>query len=106
MTRTPTPSRGHWAGAVASTVMLAAIYVPALARGRLSGSYESFTHPWGNGLADLAVLFLVLAALWNVTRLLRPARSRQRLAALGLLSLPVWIACHFAYWWWETGRSL
>jgi hypothetical protein len=79
-------------------VALGFVYIQALARGRLLGTYSSFSHPWGGIGSDILIFGLCSVSIVLLRPFVRQGSRPQRVCALVLAILPVLVVGHFFAW--------
>jgi hypothetical protein len=77
---------------------LVLLYLRALAGAALSGHFTMFAHPWANISSDLLIFVLCAASLVALRTFVFSGSRLQRLGALLLAMLPVWVVIHFLWW--------
>ena len=87
--------RARLVAACGCFVALALLYIPALAAAAVAGTYSSFVHPWRSVPLDVLMFGLSAASLVILSVFLRCGSSLQRLGAIVLAALPLWILGHF-----------
>jgi hypothetical protein len=88
--------------ACACFIALGFLYVRALARGYVFGTYGSLAHPWSDIVPNLLIFGLCGASLVLLSAFIRRGSRLQRFSAVLLAALPLWVVVHFLLWW--SGR--
>ena len=79
--------------------VLAFLYVRALSRGFVFGTYSSFAHPWDHIPLDLFIFVLCAAILVILRPFLRLGSRWERGCAGVAVALPLWVLGNFVLWW-------
>ncbi len=84
--------------ACACFIALGYLYVRALARGFIFGTYGSLADPWADIVPDLLIFGLCGASIVLLSAFIRHGSRLQRFAAVLLAALPLWVIAHFLLW--------
>ena len=76
-------------------VALSFLYIQALAGVFAFGTYGSLAHPWRSVPLDVLILSLSAASLVILSAFLCCGSRLQRLGAIMLAALPIWVIGHF-----------
>jgi len=90
--------RGRLVASCGCFVALSFLYIQALAGAFAFGTYGSLAHPWRSVPLDVLILSLSAASLVILSVLLRCGSRLQRLGAITLAALPIWVIGHFVVW--------
>ena len=83
---------------VVFVVVLAGLYVRALATGRAFGTFASFAHPWHDFVADTFILGLSVGLFACMMPIILREGLSRRVFGILLLLLPAGVLGHFALW--------
>ena len=98
MTTVTKALRTRLLAACACFIALGSLYVRALARGFVFGTYGSLAHPWADILPDLLIFGLCGASIVLLSAFIRRGSRLQRFCAVVLAALPLWVIVHFLLW--------
>jgi len=79
-------------------VVLASVYVRALAVPSIYGTFSGMVRPWQDVGTDLLLFSLSAVSLGCVAPAVRAGPRPHRVAGLVLASLPLWVLGHFITW--------
>ena len=79
--------------------VLGFLYVRALSRAFVFGTYGSYAHPWRDIPSDLLIFALCVAILIILSPFLRFGSRWQRFYACVAAALPLWVLGNFVLWW-------
>lgn len=79
-------------------VVVGLLYIRALAGAGVFGTYSSFAHPWRSIPADILLFGFSAVLLVILGVFLRNGSHTQRLGAILLGALPMWVFGHFILW--------
>jgi nucleoside recognition membrane protein YjiH len=98
MTFQPAALRVRLLIGAAAVVVLAAIYLPAVASARAFHSLKAFAHPWHDFAADILLFAVSAVCVVSILPILRHGSLLQRLVGTVCLGAPAWVLGHFVVW--------